>query len=265
MKCRFRVQARCTIIRQWLRLAHISNYVYQEIGRLRQLSVAEEEADFCTKWTINIVTPSSNFNTICDEQRLIYFCFTKAEISRICELFPWEVGCTMWNKYRGQPLNALARKCKYRGMKPGFGMHASALSQVFRDKSICAYNKLLELITMFCSNMICKLAPLYASCIHESGVQLEHCFGFIDGTKIKMSSPGGAFIMQRACYSKRKRMHCLVYQTIKTQDGLIFPLYGSVEGRYSGASLYRQSGIDNELCTHLGIDDEQYCIYRDKP
>lgn len=94
--------------------------------------------------------------------------------------------------------------------------------------------------------------------------ELEHCVGFIDGTKIQIERPGGAYVTQRACYCGHKRMHCLMYQTITTPDRFIFHLYGPVEGRQPDAYLYRQSGIDDDLRVRLCINNEQHYIYGDK-
>lgn len=108
-----RVHARCTRLRRLLLLARMCNYVDQEIRILRQLRAAEEEANLRTQRTIHIVSASFNLNTHFDEQCLIEFRFTKAEIPRICELFAWDVGCTMRNKYRCQRLTFSDIRCTF--------------------------------------------------------------------------------------------------------------------------------------------------------
>lgn len=69
---------------------------------------------------------------------------------------------------------------------------------------------------------------------------MTNCVGFIDGTKIRIARPS-EYMHQRYVYSGHKRIHCLSYETITTPDGLIFHLYGSIEGRHPDAYLYRCS------------------------
>ena len=78
-----------------------------------------------------------------------------------------------------------------------------------------------------------------------------------------MSRPGGRNAIQRSCYSGRKRFHCLIHQTVTTPDGLLFHMYGPEVGRRHDMTLYRQSGIDEQLEQHLYINNKQYCLYGD--
>ena len=58
-------------------------------------------------------------------------------------------------------------------------------------------------------------------------------------------------------------MHCLVYQTITTPDGLIFHLHGPEVGRRHDLTLLRSSQIESTLQENMVIDGKQYCIYGD--
>ena len=58
-------------------------------------------------------------------------------------------------------------------------------------------------------------------------------------------------------------MHCLVYQTITTPDGLIFHLHGPEVGRRHDLTLLRNSQIESTLQENMLIDGKQYCIYGD--
>eukprot|EP00171_Calliarthron_tuberculosum_P004305 IDg4305t1 len=62
-----------------------------------------------------------------------------------------------------------------------------------------------------------------------------------------MTRPGGNSTLQRAVFSGHKRFHCLMYQTITTPDGLIFNLFGPIEGRHADAFLYMKSDIESAL------------------
>ena len=68
--------------------------------------------------------------------------------------------------------------------------------------------------------------------------------------------------MQPSCYSGLKRMHCLIYQTVTTTDGL-FSLYGPEVGRRHDLTLLRESGLEERLQGCLNIGGRQYYIYGD--
>ena len=183
----------------------------------------------------------------------------------------WMSGRTVRNTYACEPLTAtcivlrrLASPCRYRDIEQVFGMHTSKLSEVFWEVSICAYEKLYPLIRTFRDTLMQERTFMYAGSIQEAGGVLDTCVGFMDGTKIHIARPVVMSTLQRACYSGHKRYHFLVYQTITTPDGLVFHMYGPIEGRQPDAYLYHASNIDRELSTHLHIDVHQYNLYADK-
>lgn len=58
--------------------------------------------------------------------------------------------------------------------------------------------------------------------------------------------------------------HCLSYQTVTApDDGLVFHLFGPVEGRQTDLHLYQKSGISEALHNNLLLDGEQSIIYGD--
>ena len=77
------------------------------------------------------------------------------------------------------------------------------------------------LLTDLREGVLAERAPLYADSTQNAGAPLDSCVRFIDCTKIKMNRPGGLGNMQHSFYSGHKRMHCLIYQTVTTPDGLI--------------------------------------------
>lgn len=89
----------------------------------------------------------------------------------------------------------------------------------------------------------------------------DRCVGFIDGTALFIPRPGGG--LQQACYSGHKRRHAIKFQSVLTPDGLIFHLYGPVEGRRHDMTLYHESGLDAILANELVIDGVQFHIYGD--
>ena len=78
-----------------------------------------------------------------------------------------------------------------------------------------------------------------------------------------MSRPGGENALQLACYSGHKRFHCLIFQTVRTPDGLVFYMFGPEVGRRHDMTLFRQSGFNEELQSHLMVGGMHYCTYGD--
>lgn len=106
-------------------------------------------------------------------------------------------------------------------------------------------------------------AALYADALKEEGCPLHTCVGFIDCTKIRIQRPGGHGTNQRSCYSGHKRMHCLIYQTISTPDGMIYAMYGPVEGRRHDLTVLRQSEWEPVMEQCMIVNGQQYNIYGD--
>ena len=92
---------------------------------------------------------------------------------------------------------------------------------------------------------------------------LDNCVGFIDFTKVQICRPEGPSNNQRSAYLGHERFHCLVYQTITTPDGLVFNLFGPVEGCPHEMTLYTMRNMEDLLSSSLHIGGKQYCIYRD--
>jgi len=104
-------------------------------------------------------------------------------------------------------------------------------------------------------------APFLAARVEAAGASLDRCVGFIDGTALSLSRPGGG--LQRACYSGHKRKHALKFQNLLTPDGLFFHLYGPVEGWRHDMTLYLESGMETTLAGALIVGGEQYYLYGD--
>lgn len=104
-------------------------------------------------------------------------------------------------------------------------------------------------------------AVLYAQAIESKGAPLGQCVGFIDGTVIRVARPGGG--LQRCVYSGHKRVHCIKLQSLITPDGLVFHLFGPIEGRRHDMMLYHMSGMEGMLRDTLEINGVQYFIYGD--
>ena len=142
-------------------------------------------------------------------------------------------------------------------------MHASALSEVFWEVALHFYDTKRGLLINFRNDLLRSRAIIYSECIPRRSDAAPNCFGFLDGTKVKMCRPGGNSAYQRSAYSGHKRYHCPLYQTVSTTDGLIFHLYEPIEGRKPDSYLYRMSSLEEELKEHPFIEGVQYYLYAD--
>lgn len=59
---------------------------------------------------------------------------------------------------------------------------------------------------------------------------LRNCVGFIDATVIEISRPDDTGL-QNVCYNVHKRKNELKYKAVETAEGMLYLVYGPVEGR----------------------------------
>lgn len=212
---------------------------------------------------------SFNFNIFSTEESLRLFRFRPHELGAVAGVAGFN-GRTTNRRYRCDGITAacivlrrLASPCRWFDLERLFGMTTHALSEVFWQVLFDCKDKHDVLSGALRSDLLARRARMYADCIGENGAPLPNCVGFIDGTKIFIARPGGSGLNQRACYSGHKRAHCLVYLTVSTPDGLVLYLYGPEVGRRHDMTLYRQSGVDDQLRETLLIDAQQFYIYGD--
>jgi len=236
----------------------------------RRLGDALQEIKMIRTRSMRISSHVFNVNGYSTEQCLRDFRFRPQELPKITDIINWS-GTTTRNRYVVSPMTAtcillrrLAYPTRWQDLEPVFGLYASQLSEVFYECAEKLYKGHGELVTKFRGSLLRQRASLYAAAIHNSGGPLDNCVGFIDGTKLRISRPGGPAVIQQSVYSGHKRLHCLTFQTITTPDGLIFHIHGPVEGRRSDAFLYYESELDRHLRDDLKIGEKQYCIYGDQ-
>jgi len=56
----------------------------------------------------------------------------------------------------------------------------------------------------------------------------------------------------------------LQFQTVATPDGLLFRVFGQIEGSRHDITMYREAGMDEILVAGLYIDGVQYDLYGEK-
>ena len=110
---------------------------------------------------------------------------------------------------------------------------------------------------------LCGRAAMYAEATENAGAPLDIYVGSIDGTKIRMTRPGGSNRNQRAWYFGHKRFHCLVYQTIATPDSLILSLYCPEESQRHDMTFLHNSVISEAVSFCLLINRKRVYMYGD--
>lgn len=218
----------------------------------------------------NISMTVFNLNAYSEEECYRNFRFRAKDIGKIVQLCGWNSGKTKRCGYVVDPITAtclvlrkLSFPTRWKDIENMFGMHAPAMSEVFYEVNESLVHGNRELLETFNAPLMQRRAAMYADAIKKRGALLDHCVGFIDCTRIEMARPGGRGVLQRSTYSGHKRIHCLIYQTITTPDGLMFYMHGPEVGRRHDMTLYRESGIGAVLEQALVIDGKQYCIYGD--
>lgn len=209
-----------------------------------------------------------NFNALSEQECVENYRFRKADVGRISTMIDWS-GRTKRNLYRCDPMTAtcfllhkLGSCARWADLEEKYGQFRSHMSEIMWEVVEGFVGKYGYALNMR-GGLLRSKAKDYAKAIQDTGAPLPRCVGFIDCTKIRMCRPGGANAYQRAVYSGHKRIHCLVYQTVTTPDGLMFALYGPVEGRRHDLTLLRESGWNDVWGESLFIDGEWYYIYGD--
>lgn len=244
--------------------------VHVKLKILRRASRSRRDVRRIRIRSLHIKTTYFNLNIFSTEEALRNFRFRPKDIPVIADAMDWTTGKTKRNRYKCDPVTAcfivlrkLASACRWTDLEYTFGMRSSALSEVFWEVIESFVESKGHLICTLRESLLVERAALYADAIIAKGAPLDSCVGFIDCTKIRMTRPGGHGSLQRACYSGHKRMHCLIYQTVTTPDGLIFYLYGPEVGRRHDTTLLRKSGLEERLQAILLIDGRQFYLYGD--
>ena len=234
------------------------NRAHQEYSNIERLKIR----------TRHVRSVYFNLNVLSDHQCLTDFRFKKKDIGLLCEMVDWP-GVTVRNEYRCDRVTAicsflyrLAITCRWYDHELKFGHFTSQLSEVFWEHVELVVEKYGHVLTLR-PGMMQARARLYADVLKEHDCPLYNCVGFIDCTKIRISRPGGHGSLQRSTYSGHKRMHCLIYQSLSTPDGLIYALHGPVEGRRHDLTLLYQSEWEEVMQNAFVIDGTQYYIYGD--
>lgn len=220
------------------------------------------------KRTQHVRTSVFNLNAYSEHQCLRDFRFKSQHIGILAEKLEFS-GRTQRNEYIIDRVTAmcillhrLATPIRWCDVEMKFGVFSAVMSETFWEMVELLHNTFGHLLN-FRGSFLQSRAQLHADAIYAAGAPLDRCVGFIDCTKVRMSRPGGHGSMQRSTYSGHKRMHCLVYQTLTTPDGLMFALHGPEVGRRHDLTLYRESGWDEILENFLMVEGVYFYIFGD--
>ena len=107
------------------------------------------------------------------------------------------------------------------------------------------YSKFNQLLSSWNQDILQpnKLA-LYCNVIHWKGALLQNCFGFVDGTVLRISRPK---INQNIVYNGHKRVHDIKFQSLAVPNGLIGNLTGNCVGKRHGSIMLHKPGLLSNL------------------
>ena len=208
-----------------------------------------------------------NLNAFSSEQALSLFRFRPKHIGRLATLLQVDTSFPVSRHSVDRVeclcivLRRLSSPSRWSDLEELFGRSGSALSQIFYATIELLVVKWGSLLSEWRVEFMRERAGLYSSRIAEAGAFLDKCVGFVDGTALFVSRPGGG--LKRVCYSGHKRRHAVKFLNVLTPDGLFFYLFGPWEGRRHDMTLYHKSGLDDVLPDALVVDGEQHYLYGD--
>ena len=159
-------------------------------------------------------------------------------------------------------LKRFAYPCRYQDLISRFGRPVPQLCMISNKVLDFLYFNWSHLLTNFQQNW---LSPQnledFAFLIHQQGAQLDHCWGFVDGTVRPISRPTHN---QRIVYNGHKKVHAIKFQSVVAPNGMIANLYGPVEGKRHDSGMLAESGLLNILQQHShGPNGRPLCIFGD--
>eukprot|EP00171_Calliarthron_tuberculosum_P001206 IDg1206t1 len=149
-------QRKVARLRRLFRMALQTEQTQVQVRIHRQLRYALNDMGLIMQRSRTVTCSSFNLNAISDEQCLILFRFTKAEIPRIAHLVDWSSAVTSRNGYVCDPLTGtcillrrLAFPSRWVDLEEMFGMHSSALSEVFYECAWSLYECMENYLLLF--------------------------------------------------------------------------------------------------------------------
>ena len=210
-----------------------------------------------------------DLNEWTNDECLADFRFHKADLYRLFHALHIPAQIATYNRslYDGFEafcvfLNCYAYPCRYFDLVSRFGRPVKELCMMSNSMMNFIYENYNYLLNDFNRPWLSqnKLEE-YSIAIHNKGAPLMNCFGFVDGTVRPHSRRGQN---QRILFNGHKRIHVLKFQSVVIPNGLIYNLYGPVEGRRHDSDMLAEFRILDELQLHAyTLNEEPLCIYGD--
>lgn len=263
------VAQRCIRRRRRILSLHMRGHELIELAELVRLYLrCRHELRLTTQRRMDVSMACFNLNAYGKADALSLFRFEPADIGKLADALAVREASSR-RRYRVSPeealcvvLRRLSSPCRWRDLELLFGRSSSALSEIFFETVEDLIERWGPCVTSWRGDLMQDRAADYARCVSDRGAPHTKVVGFIDGTTIRVARPGRG--LQRCMYSGHKRDHVMKFQSVVTPDGLLFHLYGPVEGRRHDLTMYNESGMDEVLSHSLLIGEHQYCLYGDR-
>jgi hypothetical protein len=143
-----------------------------------------------------------------------------------------------------------------------FGRSKSVMSRIFNQVADTIYQDWKHLLLFDHVRLTPEYLEQLAAAVREQGGALDNCWGFLDGTHIKICRPGDN---QDLLYSGHKKQHSMKYQCVATPDGMIVHLGGPFPGCQHDSSILADSRLLDILNVHShGHGGREMTIYGDE-
>ena len=209
-----------------------------------------------------------NLDSYDDGQCLTEFRFLRRDLETLADALqiPEKIVCpqrTICWKIEGLCifLKRVAYPCRYTDMVPHFGRNPTELCLIFNqvlDHVYDTHQHRMQSWNQFFlqPNMLRE----YADAIERKGAPLTNCFGFVDGTVLRICRPTAN---QRVVYNGHKRVHGIKFQSVALPNGLIGNFDGPYEGRRHDSTILQESGLLIDLQRVAWFNQQPLCIYGD--
>lgn len=204
--------------------------------------------------TLKILQKTLNQHRFSEDDCYWLFCFRLRNIEKMVDIWYWASGKTKRYKYVVDTVTSICvvlRKLSYptrwRDVEGMFGVHTSAIREVFWEVVESLVHKHGHLLKTFWAGVMNSRAEMYVKAIRGDGTPLNNVMEFINCTTIQICRLGGRGFCQRVTYSGHKRSHWLIYQTVTTPDGPMYYMYSSKVERNHEMTLHHECSQENVL------------------
>ena len=207
---------------------------------------------------------SFDIDAFTDEEFRSFFRFSREHISPLMQVLRLRKNYKASNGIRWSGEEGLCmvlrRLCypnRLSDLIPIFGRHHTEMSTIINE--MCT-----EIFALHQHRISSIFQPWLnfqqsAEAVHNKGACLDNCWGFLDGTQMRVCRPDEG---QESVYNGHKRQHSLKFQSLMLPFGLISHFWGPFEGRCHDSAMFYFSGLGDQI-SQVTIDGKEYCVYGD--